>query len=149
MNTLGTETKHKFFLDPEAHKLSISFVVATGQKVYKGDPVILATDGKVQAAGAAAPAYTVIGHSIHDGDAGEDVTIVMKAYTVVWGEAAAAGQNAGAVETGAYNTTSGYRAYAAATGSATPDDLTRGKVTVGHALENAAAAGDLIKVALL
>lgn len=144
MNTLGNETKSRFYIDPEAHKLSYSFVVEAAQEVHKGDPVVLTATGTVQAAAAAAPAYTIIGHSIHDGEAGEDVTIVMKAYTVVYAEAAADALVPGPVQLGAWNATTGRREYAVAAGA---DDTAKAIVTVGHSLDTG-DNGDEIKVAL-
>ena len=144
--SLGSVTKSVFEHTPEAHKLHMEFVVAAGQNVYKGDLVVLATNGRVQAAGAAVGAFAVLGVAIHDGAAGEFVTVAMRAYAVVNGEAAAATLNAGAVQLGAWNATTVRREYAAAGGA---DDDARTTVTIGHNLTQAVADGDAIQVALL
>jgi len=140
-NTLGTPTTSKFHIDPEAHKLSISFVVETGQTVNKGDAVVLTATGTVQSAALDDERTLVIGYSMHDGLADEEVTVVMRGYTVVNAEAAADSLDAGIVKLGAYNGTTGLREYVA--GGAEPD------LVVGHNLTQAATNGDAIKVCLL
>lgn len=140
--TLGDVTKTVFMNDPEAHKLHLAFDVAAAQVVHIGDPVILNADGTIQLAGVAAVGHTIIGTSMHEGVAGDHVTVAMKAYCVVVAEAAADAQTAGPVKLGAWNATTVRRAYAATT-----DGGTLG-VTVGHALNGADNAGE-IHVALL
>jgi hypothetical protein len=144
-STLGSVTKSVFEHLPEAHKLHLEFTVAAAQAVRKGDPVVLAANGNVQAAASAAPGYTVIGVSLHDGAAGEFVTIAMKGYCVVNAEAAAASLNAGAVQLGAWNGTTLLREYAVAAGA---DDQVKDTVAIGHNLTQAVADGDAIKVCL-
>jgi hypothetical protein len=144
-NTLGTVTKSVFEHLPEAHKLHLEFTVAAGQTVRRGDPVVLATNGTVQPAASAAPAFSVIGVPLQDGAAGKFVTVAMKGYAVVNAEAAAVSLNAGAVQLGAWNGTTLQREYAAVAGA---DDQVRDTVAVGHNLTQVAADGDAIKVCL-
>lgn len=112
--TLGTVTTSVFEHTPEAHKLHMEFTVTAALTVRKGDPVVFATNGRVQAAATAEPAWKIVGVAIMDGIAGEFVTIAMKAYCVVNAEAAAASLNAGPVKLGAWNATTVRREYAAA-----------------------------------
>lgn len=142
--TLGSTTTHAFEHDPEAHKLHIEFEVAAGQAVHPADPVILATNGKIQAAGAAASVHTVIGVALKEVAAGLRATVAMKAYCVVNGEAAAASFNAGICQLGAWNATTKRREFAVST-----NDAAGLLVTVGHNLTQAVADGDAVKVALL
>lgn len=139
-STLGSTTEHRFDIDPEAHKLHIEFDVETAQVVHDADPVILAANGKIQLAGSAAPAYTVIGVSIHEAVAAERATVSMKAYCVVKAEAAAASLNAGPIQLGAWNATTGRREYATTADAA---------LAIGHNLTQATADGEAILAALL
>lgn len=131
------------FLKSESHKLHQEFEVATGQTVYKGQPVILTTTGTVQAAadaGANAP-HVVIGICIHDGAAGDLVTVRMKAQAITWGEAGTASLNAGPVLYYAYNTT---------TNMVEVDDASVTAANVcGWALDAATADGDSVRIAWL
>lgn len=140
---LGSNSKTIFLKGPESHKLHHQFEVATGQSVKKGQPVILNTDGTVQVAAANQVAKNVIGVTIHDGGAGDLVTVAMKAYTIVWGTSAAA-LNAGPVKYVGVNGTDGdYMNYAAADAAADAySDV------VGWALDQSAAADELVRIAL-
>jgi hypothetical protein len=143
-STLGSVTKHVFEYGPEAHKLHLEFVVATGQTIHKGDPVLQDTAGKLTAAGAAAPNHTMIGVAIHDAGQGEFCTVAMRGFTVVIGESAAGSQNCGPVKLGSWNGTTLRRAYAAVTGT---DDAAKLALLAGHAIEPGDAAVE-IKVVL-
>jgi fructoselysine-6-P-deglycase FrlB-like protein len=145
-STLGSTTKSRFVNSPEAHKLHIEFEVEAAQSVHTADPVVLANNGKVQAAASAAPAYTILGTAIDEVAAGNRVTISMRGYCRVYAEAAAASLNAGPVQLGVWNATTGQREYAAAAGA---DDAAKSVVTVGHNITQAAADGDAIHVVLL
>lgn len=137
--TLGDVTKTVFIHDPEAHKLHMGFAVAVGQTVHKGDLVILNANGTVQAAGVAALRITIIGVSIHDGVAGDQVTIAMKAFCAVVAEATADALVAGPVELAAWNAVTVRREYA------TTADATK---FVGWVLNALANNGDEILVVL-
>lgn len=137
----GDKTHTIFLKGIENHKLHQEFTVATGQTVKKGQPVVLNANGTVQAAAANADAYTIIGYSIHNGAAGELITVGMKAFTIIWASNAAP-LNAGPV---AYN-------------DMNPDvedglfndftnSTTAGKV-VGWCLDQATTADDMVRVAL-
>jgi hypothetical protein len=144
--TLGSVTTSVFEHTPEAHKLHMEFTVAAGQSVHKGDLVVLATNGRVQAAASADAAFKILGVAIHDGAAGEFVTVAMRGYAVVNAEAAAAALSAGPVQLGAWNAGTSLREYAAAAGA---DDDAKTTVTIGHNLTQATNDGDAIQVALL
>lgn len=137
--TLGDVTKNVFTHDPEAHKLHMSFVVAAGQTVHIGDPVILNANGTIQAAGVAALRITVLGIAIDDGIAGDRVTIAMKAFCAVVAEATADALTAGPVELAAWNAVTVRREYA------TTVDVTKYAGWVLNALAN---NGDEILVVL-
>lgn len=145
--TLGSVTTARFEHDPEAHKLHIEFDIVSAQSVYKADPVVLGTNGKVQAAASGDSVYKLLGVSIHDGTAvaGKRVTISMKGYCVVNAEASGASQNAGPVEIGSWNATTGLRGYAAITGA---DDAAKTARAVGFQLTQVTSIGDKIRVCL-
>jgi hypothetical protein len=145
-STLGTTTKTRFHYGPEANKLVVEFVVESALTVNKGDLVKLANNGKVQAIASVEPMYNVIGVALHDGIAGEFVSVAMRASSVVEAEAAAATLNAGPLQAGAYNGTTFNREYAALAGA---DDQVKSSKMVGHNLTQVAADGDIIQVALL
>lgn len=139
-STLGTTTVSRFEHAPEAHKLHIDFEVAAGQTVHAADPVILATNGKIQAAADDQAAHTILGVSIHEAVAGARATVAMRGYCLVFGEAQTASLNAGPVEPGPWNGTTGRREFAAAA------DTTD---TIGHNIDQVAADGDKIRVCIL
>lgn len=140
LTKFGEKSKTVFLNDVEAHKLHLEFEVGTGATVKKGQPVVLNNDGTVRpiAGTAGADNVALIGYSIHDGAAGEMITVGMRAYAVTYAEAAGV-QNAGMV-------------FAVATAPTDPTYVrwaTAAAATMhGWALDDAAAAGDLIRVAL-
>lgn len=145
-STLGSTTKTRFHYGPEANKLVVEFIVEATFIVAKGDPVKLAANGKVQAIATVEPMYNVIGVALHDGVAGEFVSVAMRASSVVEAEAAAASLAAGPLQAGAYNGTTLNREYAALAGA---DDQVKSSKMIGHNLTQVAADGDIIQVALL
>lgn len=141
MQLLGDKTKTVFLKGIESHKLHHEFQVAAGETIKVGQPVVLNSEGEVVPAAAAAKAGTVIGYSIHEGSAGEFVTVGMKAMAIVWASPGAA-LDAGPVKYAGLNTTDNtYNNFTAA--SADYSDL------VGWALEDAEAADELIRVAII
>lgn len=144
--SLGSTTKTIFEHTPEAHKLRIEFIVAAGQTVHKGDLVVLAAAGTVQAAAAAAPRYTIIGVAMMDGIAGEYVTVAMKAACVVLNAEGNAAVPPGPCQLGAWNGTTLNREYGPDAGASTE---IKDSLCIGHNLLNCAADGGAMKVALL
>ena len=145
---LGSKTKTVFLKGIENHKLHHEFEVAANNTIKKGQPVFLDTDGMVCVALAAngggegapaTPANNIIGWSIHNGEAGEMVTIGMKAFGIVWAMPNTA-LNAGPVQYGGLNDEDPtYNSFATAADAAS---------TIGWALDKAAAADELIRVAI-
>ena len=135
--TLGSVTK-TLIEHIEAHKLHMEFE-ASGV-IHAGSHVIFDADGSVSEAADSAAFDGVIGFSIHDGLDTELVTIAMRAYAIVKGEAEAINLDAGPIELGPYNGTTNFREYLA---SSTPGN------TVGHNLTQVTADGAEIRVALL
>lgn len=141
MQLLGDKTKTVFLKGIESHKLHHEFQVATGQSVKVGQPVVLNATGEVSQAADNAKAGTIIGYSIHNGAAGEFVTVGMKAMAIVWASPNAA-LSAGPVKYEGMNDEDAlYNSFVAA--SADHSDL------VGWALEDATAADELIRVAIV
>lgn len=141
LTAFGETTQTIFLKQIQSHKLHHEFEVATGATIKKGQAVKLNTAGEVVPAVAGELEHLVIGYSVHDGLAGELVTIGMKAFTIVWAQSAGA-LDAGPVKIGAAGADPLYATYVAAV-HATP-----GADTVGWALDGAAATDELIRVAL-
>lgn len=81
MNTFGNKTKPTVFLTHESHKLHKEFAVATA--VYKTQPVKLNSAGAVVPLAAGDNRNLCIGISIHNAKAGENATIMMKAFATI------------------------------------------------------------------
>lgn len=142
LTVLGENPKTIFLKGIENHKLHHEFAVETGNSVKKGQPVKLTATGTVVPAAADEPVENIIGHSIHNGAADELITVGMKAMGIVWASPNAA-VDAGPVKYAGLNSTdSDYNAYAAVgAGAAT--------LLYGWALDQATAADDLIRVAIV
>ena len=111
--------------------------------IYQAMPVKLTTSGKIEPAGAAESPVNIIGTSIHKAFGGDEATVSMKAYMVIWAKAGTANLNAGPVKL-----------------HSTPFDIANGYVQVdddsvttanqyGWALDSAVNAGDMVMVAVL
>lgn len=138
----GTDTK-TIVLKSESHKLFQEFEVETGVTVKKGQPVYITGDGQVSPALVGTAANIMVGFSMHDGDAGELVTVMMKAHAIIFAECETAGLVAGPVRIGTTNP------YNATTGYVLIDDATVTAANqIGWALEGG-GDGDIVRVALL
>lgn len=134
------EVTRTLILKHESHKLHHEFEAS--EAIKKGQPVVLNSDGTVKPAGTAAAANTVVGYSMHTArEAGDLVTIMMKPFLIVFAQPNAA-LVAGPVAYDGQNTAEpDFASFAAvAAGAAT---------AVGFALDEATAANDVIRVALL
>lgn len=138
----GTETK-TIVLKSESHKLFHEFEVEAAVTVKKGQPVYITGDGQVSPALVGTAANLMIGFSMHDGVAGELVTVMMKAYAIIFAECETAALVAGPVRIGSaavYNATTGYVLI---------DDFTVTAANqIGWAIEGG-GIGDVVRVALL
>lgn len=141
LTKFGGKSKTIFLNDVEAHKLHLEFEVGTGSTVKKGQPVVLNDDGTVRpiAGALGADAVAIIGYSIHNGEAGENITVGMRAYAVTYAEAGAVSQKAGMVFATNVAPTDPEMVRWVAGAAATMH---------GWALDEAAAVGDTIRVAL-
>lgn len=140
LTKFGDTTETLFLKGFEAHKLHHEFTVATGATIRKAQPVKLTAEGEVEPADTAEVSENIIGYSIHNGNAGELVTIAMKAYGIVYCRPNAAVE-AGPVQYAGQNTTDErFPAVAAATDATT---------LMGWALDEAEAADDEIRLALI
>ena len=82
--TLGDVTQNVFEEGPEAHKLHMEFVVATGNSVRRGIHVKMNATGEVVEAAADDDAGEVIGVAKFGAAAEERVTIVMRGFAALW-----------------------------------------------------------------
>lgn len=136
---IGQQTKTIFLNEAESHKLHLAFTVAAGQTVKKGQPVKLNNAGEILTPALdGSENHLIIGYSIMNTAAGEECTIAMRAYAVVFAVSAAS-QNAGPVSFNGFGTDTDYTKYGA---ESTPAEVG------GWALDSATAAQQLIRVAL-
>lgn len=85
MNQLGKNVSNTIYLKgPESHKLHQAFTVATDASVMVGQPVKLNAEGQVLPAEASDNPKNIIGYSVHRGTEGDEVTIAMKAYALIY-----------------------------------------------------------------
>ena len=138
-NNLGTEGKSVFLKEIENHKLHQEFEVNVGQSIKRGQPVVLAGSAElVNPAGTAEANINIIGYAVHNGEAGELVTVGMRAYAIIWAEAKSA-MVPGPVKYDSYNGT---------TEKNVSEDGAVAADHTGWVLDDAAAPGDEVRVAL-
>jgi len=139
-NNLGTEVKGVFLKEVENHKLHQEFEVQVAKSIKRGQPVILSGAGElIEEAGVGEANINIIGYAIHDGEAGELVTVGMRAYAIIWAEAQSQ-LVAGPVKYQAYNVPTERHRF---------EDGAIAANHTGWALDDAAAIGDEIRIALL
>lgn len=139
-NILGTETESVFLKEIESHKLHQEFEVQVAKSIKRGQPVILSGAGElIEPAGAGEANINIIGYAVHDGEAGDLVTVGMRAFTIIWAEAFAAIVAGPVKYVDAGGTTKLNRF---------DDDTVTAANHTGWALDDAAAQGDEIRVAL-
>jgi len=150
---IGTHTISFRPVDPAAVMLLENWVVAAGagqvtiatvtttNSIYKGQPVQLETDGTIRPVVAGDYRYKNIGFSMHDGVDGELVTVMMKAFAIIFMESATASLVAGPIKIHAngYNTTTEYLEV--------DDDSVTTANMLGWALDEG-DDGDVIRVAI-
>lgn len=141
ITVLGDIAKTIFLKGPESHKLHHQFAVASGVTVLEGQPVKLNATGEVQPLGGGGLNKLCIGFAVHSGTDGELVTVVMKAFAIIFASTSKA-LVTGPVQYEGVNATDGdYMDYEAAV-DADHEDV------VGWALDAAAGADEIIRVAL-
>lgn len=140
---LGDVTKTTF-LKLESHKLFHEFEVEAAVTIYPGQPVFISGDEQVSPITTTPEAtHLIIGIAMQGGTAGELITVMMKAYAIVFMQAETASLAAGAVRTGStsvYNATDGY--------NYVDDASVTAANIIGWALEGG-DADDVIRVAIL
>ena len=136
----GTDTKTKI-LKSESHKLFQEFEVVAGTNLKKGQPVTLETAGTVDEAINTTATHLIIGFAVQDALAGELVTVMMKAFAIIFMESATASLTAGPVKIHAngYNSTTGYMEV--------DDDTVTDANILGWSLDTG-DDGDIVRVAL-
>lgn len=97
MEIYGSVTPPALFITNEAHKLHRAFTVASGVQVRRTQPVKLTTTGEITPLVQGDNSNLSIGISIHDSNAGEEATVIMKGYATITAKATAAALNAGLV----------------------------------------------------
>lgn len=135
--SLGTTTQTLFEII-ENHKLHLEF--AAGGTINAGQLVKMGTAGAIVVAANNEPAVNVIGVAIHSAVSGEMVTVAMKGYALVIGNAPAAITN-GPVKVAAYHTAGKRPGFAA---MAATEDL----LVVGTAINTTVGSDQTVKVVL-
>jgi len=88
LTAFGGKSKTIFLNEAESHKLHLAFSVAAGQTVKRGQPMKMAADGTITPlVGDGTDAHKIVGYSIHNGVAGDEVTLACKGFAVVFATA--------------------------------------------------------------
>lgn len=134
--SLGSITRVVFIEAPEPGKLHIEFEAAAALK--KGQQVKLDSTGKIVALGAGEALFLCIGVLVQNVASTERATVACRGYCMVIARAAAA-ITPGPVKIAAYDATNDRPVYADADGA---DDTLKTVETVGHNIDDLAAAGE-------
>jgi hypothetical protein len=137
---LGTPTVNKGFLKNEVQKLNQAFVVATGETFFSGMPTVLNAAGEAVPAGVGALRETIIGFALFGAKAGEEVTVTLKAFSIIFAEVVNALNPSMVVKYAGFNATTGFNKI-----DDTGADATN---YIGKPLRAATTAGDIVEVAL-
>lgn len=84
LTQFGDKTKSLFLNEAESHKLHVAFEVKAAETIRRGQPVVLHTDGTIKPYVAGTSRDLIIGYSIHNGAAGDEITIACKGFAVVF-----------------------------------------------------------------
>ena len=85
LTALGTPSKTVFLNDPDSHGLHIAFDVKAGDIIKKGMPVKLTGDDEIGVViGDGTDNHAIIGYAIQNGVGGDQVTVAVRGYAVVW-----------------------------------------------------------------
>lgn len=88
LTAFGAKSKTIFLNDAESHKLHLAFSVSAGKTVKRGQPMKMAADGTITPLiGDGTDAHLIVGYSIHNGVAGDEVTLACRGYAVVFATA--------------------------------------------------------------
>lgn len=148
LTAFGGKSKTIFLNEAESHKLHLAFEVAAGVTVKRGMPLKLNSAGLlVNMAGDGSDAHLRVGYSIHNGVAGDEVTLACRGYAVIFATAKTA-LNPGAVAyVGQDSADADYSSYNDVVGG-TPTAVTADTMN-GLAIDVATAEHDLIRVILM
>lgn len=145
LTKFGEKTKTVFLNEAESHKLHLAFTVADEQSVQRGQPCKLDEDGNIlPIANDGTEDKLIIGYSIHNAEEGDEATLAMVGYAVIFAMSGAALNPGPARYSGVNGTDGTYTNYV--TVAAGADDLYPGMN--GWAIDAAAGANELIRVIL-
>lgn len=137
MAIVGVKTPQAVIYKSESHKLHQAFVVKDEQTIIQGQPVMLNTDGTISPyTGTGIYLGIAITDSVYPAYPGNEVTVMVEGFAVVYGVASAA-LTAGYVNPAVPDQDSLYVKYANTASSAASNFI---------ALNAADAAGDLVQV---
>lgn len=137
--TLGQKTKNNGFLKTESHKLHQAFSVATGQTIFKGQPVKMNANGEVVPAAVEEVKTNVIGFAMFGATEGQRCTVIMKSPSILFVEASDIFNCTNFITYNGYSVGTEYNLVKTANADATN--------SIGWALDRAVAAGDILRIA--
>lgn len=85
--TFGDATPDFIFNKLTSHQITEEFTVKAANTIYKGQPVKMDPAGTIVPFVAADEDHLRIGESIHNGAAGERVTVLLKGHTIIAAQA--------------------------------------------------------------
>lgn len=141
LTKFGGKSKTIFLVGPEAHKLHQAFTVAENVTVKPGQPVKLNALGEITTlVGDGTDEHQRIGQCVQGGGEGDQVTVTMRGYQVVYATAKSALTPGAVLYVGQDSTDSDYGCY-------NDSGMTAANFT-GWALDVADAEHDIIRVVL-
>jgi hypothetical protein len=147
MRKFGDKTKSVFLNEAESHKLHLAFEVADGEEIFRGQPVKLDSDGLlVPAIGDGTDQKLIIGYSIHNAAEGDEATVAIRGFAVVWAMSAEA-LTPGAVEYTSQSVVVGDEIYQKYSQAAAGADTLYPTMN-GIVIDEATAADELVRVIL-
>ncbi|MEG1415650.1 MAG: hypothetical protein RSC49_03500 [Clostridium sp.] len=156
MTQFGDKTPGVVIFKSESHKLHQAFPVKKGEKVIKGQPVVINTDGTIQGFKAGDVLSKIIGWAVTDSEfpayqeskqhGPVDVTIMVSGYAIVYGVSKGALDAVPVKPTGSLDSTKRFAEYEA---TAEATESTPADRIVAVNLTPATAAGELIQILIL
>lgn len=150
MRMFGDKTPGVVIFKSESHKLHQAFPVKKGEKVVKGQPVVLNTDGTIQGFKTGNTLSSIIGWAVTDSTypayqesrqhGPVDVTVMVTGYAIVYGVSKGALTTVPVKPTGSLDSTGRFAEYEA---------TVEGDARVAINLTPASGAGELIQILIL
>ena len=95
---------HEFVVTAGASQATVTYG-SDNNRIFKGQPVKLTADGKIEPYAAGDIPAKLIGYAVQDGYGGDLVTVMMKAFAIIYAEAYATAHLPGVCRMAAFNST--------------------------------------------